>query len=133
MVDRAGERRSARHPHDGQTGLPVLQRAEGLERVHPAPEREIRFRPLSSRGGTDNLSSMKLRLAAVLAVTLFAVTISAQDFKARAIAIHKQTPLIDGHNDYPWALRDIDPGRDLSKADIAEPVPKLMTDIPRLR
>lgn len=57
----------------------------------------------------------------------------AQDFKARAIALHKQTPVIDGHNDYPWALRDIDPGRDLSKADIAEPTPKLMTDIPRLR
>ncbi len=57
----------------------------------------------------------------------------AQDFKARAIAIHKQTPLIDGHNDYPWALRGLDPGRDLSKADISKPVPSLMTDIPRLR
>jgi len=76
---------------------------------------------------------MKLRLATILAVTLVGGVINAQDFKARAIALHKQTPLIDGHNDYPWALRDIDPGRDLSKADIAEPVPKLMTDIPRLR
>src|SRR6476620_6858285 len=57
----------------------------------------------------------------------------AQDFSARARALHKSTPLIDGHNDYPWALRDIDPGRDLGKADITEPVPKLMTDIPRLR
>jgi membrane dipeptidase len=69
-------------------------------------------------------------MAGALAI---ASTLTAQDFKARAIAIHKSTPLIDGHNDYPWALRDIDPGRDLSKADIAEPVPKLMTDIPRLR
>jgi membrane dipeptidase len=57
----------------------------------------------------------------------------AQDFTARARAIHKQSPLIDGHNDYPWALRDLDPGRDLNKADISKPVPKLMTDIPRLR
>ena len=57
----------------------------------------------------------------------------AQDFKARAIAIHRQTPLIDGHNDYPWALRELDPGRDFAKADISKPVPKLMTDIPRLR
>jgi hypothetical protein len=24
----------------------------------------------------------------------------------RARAIHKRTPLIDGHNDYPWALRE---------------------------
>jgi membrane dipeptidase len=70
---------------------------------------------------------------AVVALLALVSTLDAQDFKARAMAIHKQTPLIDGHNDYPWALRDIDPGKDLSKADIAEPVPKLMTDIPRLR
>jgi membrane dipeptidase len=57
----------------------------------------------------------------------------AQDFKARAVAIHRQTPLIDGHNDYPWALRELDPGRDFRTADISKPVPKLMTDIPRLR
>ncbi len=57
----------------------------------------------------------------------------AQDFKARAIALHKQTPLIDGHNDYPWALRGLDPARDLASADITKPVPKLMTDVPRLR
>src|SRR5690348_1869122 len=76
---------------------------------------------------------MRRVLAAVVIVTASVCLTTAQDFKARAIAIHKQTPLIDGHNDYPWALRDIDPGKDLSKADIAEPVPKLMTDIPRLR
>jgi len=57
----------------------------------------------------------------------------AQDFKARAIQLHRSTPLIDGHNDYPWALRGIDPGRDLNKAEITKPVPSLMTDIPRLR
>jgi len=51
----------------------------------------------------------------------------------RARALHKQTPLIDGHNDYPWALRGLDPGRDFGKADIFKPVPSLMTDIPRLR
>jgi membrane dipeptidase len=75
---------------------------------------------------------MRTGIAAVALLALVS-TLDAQDFKARAMAIHKQTPLIDGHNDYPWALRDIDPGKDLSKADIAEPVPKLMTDIPRLR
>lgn len=73
------------------------------------------------------------QLAVLIAVTALVSVADAQDFKARALAIHKQSPLIDGHNDYPWALRDIDPGRDLTKADIAEPVPKLMTDIPRLR
>lgn len=42
-------------------------------------------------------------------------------------------PLIDGHNDYPWALRGLAPGRDFGKADISKPVPSLMTDIARLR
>jgi membrane dipeptidase len=51
----------------------------------------------------------------------------------RARALHKQSPLIDGHNDYPWALRQLDPGRDFAKADITKPVPSLMTDIPRIR
>ena len=55
------------------------------------------------------------------------------DLQARARALHKQSPVIDGHNDYPWALRERDVGGDFSKADITEPVPSLMTDIPRLR
>lgn len=73
------------------------------------------------------------QIAAVAAVLALVGTGAAQDFTARALAIHRQSPLIDGHNDYPWALRDLDPGRDLDTADIAKPVPKLMTDIPRLR
>ena len=38
-----------------------------------------------------------------------------------------------GTTTIPWALRGLDPGRDFAKADISKPVPKLMTDIPRLR
>ncbi len=80
---------------------------------------------------------MKLRLAACVVGTLFVAWgtggLAQVDPLARARAIHKQVPLIDGHNDYPWALRGIDPGRDLAKADITKPVPSLMTDIPRLR
>lgn len=52
---------------------------------------------------------------------------------ARAKALHAAVPLIDGHNDYPWALRGVDAGRDFAKADITGAVPALMTDIPRLR
>lgn len=64
----------------------------------------------------------------------FGIALTAQaDLLARARALHKQVPLIDGHNDYPWALRGLDPGRDLNKAEISKPVPSLMTDIPRLR
>src|SRR6478735_4145046 len=50
----------------------------------------------------------------------------------RARAIHKRSPLIDGHNDYPWELREKG-ASDLTRLDIAKPQPALMTDIPRLR
>jgi membrane dipeptidase len=76
---------------------------------------------------------MRFKLATLAGLLALICTVDAQDFMARARAIHKQVPLIDGHNDYPWALRGLDPGRDFSAADIAEPVPKLMTDVPRLR
>ena len=46
--------------------------------------------------------------------------------------LHKRFPLIDGHNDLPWALREKF-GRDLSRVDISKPQPEIMTDIPRLR
>ncbi len=41
--------------------------------------------------------------------------------------------LIDGHNDYPWALREHDPARDLDRLDISRPQPSIMTDIARLK
>jgi membrane dipeptidase len=75
------------------------------------------------------------RLATIAVLMLIAVAAnSAQnDFLSRARSLHKQVPLIDGHNDYPWALRQADPARDFAKADITASVPSLMTDIPRLR
>jgi membrane dipeptidase len=77
-----------------------------------------------------------LRLSALMvgAALLGHVTTDAQtDLVARARALHKQSPLVDGHNDYPWALRENSPSRDLDAFDISRPQPKLMTDIPRLR
>jgi len=50
----------------------------------------------------------------------------------RALALQKQTPLIDGHNDYPWALRE-KAQRNFDKLDISKPQPSIMTDIARLR
>jgi membrane dipeptidase len=50
----------------------------------------------------------------------------------RAQVLHKQVPLIDGHNDYPWALRE-NAARDLDRLDISRPQPSIMTDIARLR
>ena len=72
-----------------------------------------------------------------LGVALVVVAMSAvpaqTDFLARARALHKTSLLVDGHNDYPWALREHDPARDLAKLDIAKPQPGIMTDIARLR
>ena len=50
----------------------------------------------------------------------------------RARALHKQVPLIDGHNDYPWAVRE-NVQRDIAKLDISKPQPTIHTDIARLR
>ncbi len=49
----------------------------------------------------------------------------------RITALLKTSPIFDGHNDLPWALRKR--GYDLSITDIAQPQPDLHTDIPRLR
>jgi len=75
----------------------------------------------------------RLCFAAAAALTLGSQLVAQGDPLTRARALHQQSPLIDGHNDYPWALRELDPGRDLGKAEISKPVPSLMTDIPRLR
>jgi membrane dipeptidase len=50
----------------------------------------------------------------------------------RARTLHRKSPLIDGHNDYPWALRE-KAQRDLERLDITKSQPAIMTDIPRLR
>ncbi|MEX2663539.1 MAG: dipeptidase [Vicinamibacterales bacterium] len=50
----------------------------------------------------------------------------------RARALHKQVPLIDGHNDYPWAVRE-NVQRDIDKLDISKPQPAIHTDIARLK
>ncbi len=81
---------------------------------------------------------MSLRLTTIPAVFLACATfasLSAQssDLAARARAIHKSVPLIDGHNDYAWALREKSPALDLNVLDIRKPQPTLMTDIARLR
>ena len=46
-------------------------------------------------------------------------------------AMLSRFPLIDGHNDLPWELRELY-GSDLSAADLTERLPNTHTDIPRL-
>ncbi len=50
----------------------------------------------------------------------------------RARALHKEVPLIDGHNDYPWVVREQAKG-DTEKLDISTSQPAIHTDLARLK
>ena len=50
----------------------------------------------------------------------------------RARALLDRVPLVDGHNDLPWTLRETF-GSDLSKVDLRKRGATVDTDIPRLR
>jgi membrane dipeptidase len=73
---------------------------------------------------------------ACLVLVLLAVACAPRSGRAslddHARTLLGQVPLIDGHNDLPWALRQ-GAGYDFDRIDIRQPQPKLMTDIPRLR
>src|SRR6187397_2504778 len=74
------------------------------------------------------------RFFALCSLVVLSMSASAQpSLIDRARALHKAALLIDGHNDYPWALREKNPARDLDALDIRKPQPAIMTDIPRLK
>ncbi len=78
--------------------------------------------------------TMRATKAALLLLAFLSASppgrLSAQDYRARAVAILKTVPLIDGHNDIPDAIRE---RGGLDSVDFAVLQPKLMTDIPKLR
>lgn len=53
-------------------------------------------------------------------------------YLSQARALMREVPLIDGHNDLPWAVRTAF-GFSLDSANLAQGQPRLMTDIPRLK
>lgn len=57
---------------------------------------------------------------------------SDDDLLARAKRLHARVPLVDGHNDFPWAVREKADG-DLARLDLARPQPSGHTDLARLR
>ena len=76
---------------------------------------------------------MKRHVSLLLALTgLFGPSaLSAQtDYRAQALRILRTTPLIDGHNDIPDAIRE---RGGLDSVDFSVLQPRLMTDIPKLR
>lgn len=68
--------------------------------------------------------------AAVTALSLPATALADPVIDKRVAAVLGKTPLIDGHNDLPWALRE---GFGANWPDLSTHQPKLHTDIPRLR
>jgi membrane dipeptidase len=79
------------------------------------------------------LRTLPLPFLLMALMTLTSQPQAGPDYLARAKAIHAKALLIDGHNDYPWALREHDPSRNLDTLDISKPQPSIMTDIPRLK
>ncbi len=54
-----------------------------------------------------------------------------RDQLAAARDLLRRFPLIDGHNDLPWEIRD-QFGGDPARAQLSGPVPTTQTDLPRL-
>ncbi|MGZ4640446.1 MAG: dipeptidase, partial [Actinomycetes bacterium] len=48
------------------------------------------------------------------------------------VGLLRSAPLVDGHNDLLWELRD-QVGYDLSALEVDRPAPSVMTDVPRMR
>jgi membrane dipeptidase len=77
----------------------------------------------------------------LLAAPLTLAAPAGQDYAARVAAVLKKTPLIDGHNDLPWEIRErfhskvsaINLATDTSKLAFEADGFALMTDIGRLR
>ncbi len=74
--------------------------------------------------------SWRMAALGVLLSVFLSFHLSAQDYRAQALRILRTTPLIDGHNDIPDAIRE---RGGLDSVDFSVLQPKLMTDIPKLR
>jgi membrane dipeptidase len=79
------------------------------------------------------MSKNALLACSVLAFVAIGVSARQDDLLERARRLHRSAPLIDGHNDYPWELRETTTDRDLEKLDISKPQPAIHTDIARLK
>ena len=69
-----------------------------------------------------------------LLVLVGTLTISAcaqPSLMQRAHRIHREAPLVDGHNDLPWQLRGKG-AADFGRMDFRRPLPAVHTDVPRL-
>jgi membrane dipeptidase len=105
-------------------------------------EQFSRARPLTrgAQVGHYRAGALALLLCALLGLPAAAAS-DERDFAARIDRVLARTPLIDGHNDLPWEIRErfeskltaFDLRADTSKLPPPAGAPPLMTDIPRLR
>jgi membrane dipeptidase len=92
--------------------------------------------------GAYRARGAQLRALLLSALLLSSIATAADTtIEARVHRVLEQTPLIDGHNDLPWEIRERF-GSDLARFDLSASTlnlpgppksPPLMTDIPRLR
>ena len=79
---------------------------------------------------------MRMTLLALAAVILPLVVLaqpqSSDPLVERARRLLRDTPIFDGHNDYPWEVRQRAQG-DITKLDLRQPQPAIMTDFARLK
>jgi membrane dipeptidase len=72
-----------------------------------------------------------LALISIAAPLASLVTPQADPLLERARRLLREVPIIDGHNDYPWEVRQ-KARLDLAGLDMRQPQPTIMTDFPRL-
>ena len=75
-----------------------------------------------------------MRVLLLLSLVVCVATVSAQQADPvveRARRLLRDVPVFDGHNDYPWQIRELATG-DLAQFPLTEPQPKLHTDFARL-
>jgi membrane dipeptidase len=84
--------------------------------------------------GVELLAAVALPLAAFVAIVVpLAAAVAPQSDAAveRARRLLREVPVIDGHNDYPWEIRQ-KAQFDLAKLDMRQRQPSIMTDFERL-
>jgi len=74
---------------------------------------------------------MVLSLVTLAAPVIAALAPQADPMLDRARRLLREVPIIDGHNDYPWEVRQ-KAAMDLNKLDMRRPQPTIMTDFDRL-
>ncbi len=81
--------------------------------------------------GTHMLKKLTWMFSALLAIPpLYAAAPDGQDYAARVAQVLKQTPLIDGHNDLPWEIRERFHSK--SRRSISVPTPLHCPSRPRV-